>query len=129
MQWPKESTKRQEDTKGVIKSHQLLKYIEYNSQKKNWTKRQINIYQTLQRELKIEQQGRHKNKIVNHFIDYFCVTPAFNHRCVCLHHYDRVIVLMISTAKRLINTVITKTWLVTVSSMTNCIMKKLLSWE
>ena len=76
-------TKRQEefeDTKGVIKSDQLLKDIEYNSQKKNRTKRQTNIYQTVQRELKIEQQGRHKNKIVYHFIDYFCVTPAFNHR-------------------------------------------------
>jgi hypothetical protein len=105
-------TKRQakfEDTKGVIKSHQLTKDIEYNSQKKIRTKRQTHIYQTLQRELKIEQQGRHKNKVVYHFIDYFCVTPAFNHRCVCLYHHDRVIVIMISTAKRLINTVITKT--------------------
>ena len=72
-------TKRQEkfeDTKGVIKSHQLTKDIEYNSQKKIRTKRQTHIYQTLQRELKIEQQGRHKNKVVYHFIDYFCVIQS-----------------------------------------------------
>ena len=63
-------TKRKEkfeDTKGVIKSHQLTKDIEYNSQKKIRTKRQTHIYQTLQRELKIEQQGRHKNKVVYYF--------------------------------------------------------------
>jgi len=74
------------------------------------TNRQTTIYKTLQRKQKIEQQGRHKNNIIYLFIDYFSVTLPFNHRCICLHYYDKGIVIMISKTKRQINTVIIKTY-------------------
>jgi len=47
-----------QDSKGVIRSRQTKKYIQYNGQKKR-TKWQTMIYKTLHRKLKIEQHKRH----------------------------------------------------------------------